>query len=491
MVVDYSKWDKLELSDDSDVEVHPNVDKKSFIRWKQRDVHEKREQMKHNIKELEISIETNSDLIQRMDQLIKESTDKPQESIISKDIPSAVKIATKGLTKNHALQYQEVSSEAPNYDEMIENLLEQIHEKIKDEKQAQKREELALIDLKEHRTKLHDLTKHCEQDLQKLKAERSRHIVSEDFHTGFDSTMINKSKNKAEGSKPKNEESKQEIEVLNPGSTKPLLASPQQEQQEKEHVEEEEEADEEDIRASPDAQRFAQFEVGDYSKCYSYLASHTHIINEHEKDALIMEAFEQQLSGNTERMKQIVHNALLIQYATQFGPQGLQLFFSRIAQKSHPAHEAFIKDVEFTVNHIITRCKVIASERTQKSESTEQDEQVEQIQLHAVDPNTTIVINVPQEGTEQRKVYEGFSTDLQKAISSRDLNEINKVLAQTSVEEAEKIVGQLDECGALSVESKIIEADEWQEMQQELTNVQQHAEHSLPENIEAEIEEMD
>ena len=41
MPIDYSKWDKIEISDDSDVEVHPNVDKQSFIRWKQRDIHEK------------------------------------------------------------------------------------------------------------------------------------------------------------------------------------------------------------------------------------------------------------------------------------------------------------------------------------------------------------------------------------------------------------------------------------------------------------------
>ena len=37
--LNYAKWDNLELSDDSDIEVHPNVDKKSFIRWKQRDIH--------------------------------------------------------------------------------------------------------------------------------------------------------------------------------------------------------------------------------------------------------------------------------------------------------------------------------------------------------------------------------------------------------------------------------------------------------------------
>jgi cell division cycle protein 37 len=30
---DYSKWDKIELSDDED-DVHPNIDKDSWFRWK-------------------------------------------------------------------------------------------------------------------------------------------------------------------------------------------------------------------------------------------------------------------------------------------------------------------------------------------------------------------------------------------------------------------------------------------------------------------------
>lgn len=30
---DYSKWDKIELSDDEE-DVHPNIDKDSWFRWK-------------------------------------------------------------------------------------------------------------------------------------------------------------------------------------------------------------------------------------------------------------------------------------------------------------------------------------------------------------------------------------------------------------------------------------------------------------------------
>jgi len=39
MPVDYSKWDKLEISDDEDIECHPNIDKASMIRWHQAALH--------------------------------------------------------------------------------------------------------------------------------------------------------------------------------------------------------------------------------------------------------------------------------------------------------------------------------------------------------------------------------------------------------------------------------------------------------------------
>jgi len=66
MPLNYSKWDQLELSDDSDIEGHPNVDKKSLIRWKQRDIHEKREARNHRIAELEAEVACNDVLLTRL-----------------------------------------------------------------------------------------------------------------------------------------------------------------------------------------------------------------------------------------------------------------------------------------------------------------------------------------------------------------------------------------------------------------------------------------
>jgi len=76
---------------------------------------------------------------------------------------------------------------------------------------------------------------------------------------------------------------------------------------------------------------------------------------------------------------------------------------------------------------------------------------VEQIQLHAVDPNTTINISIPPANSEDpeqkkaREAFESFPPGLRRALESGSLDEVNKVLGMMSVEEAEEIVGQLGE----------------------------------------------
>ncbi|KAH6694463.1 Hsp90 co-chaperone Cdc37 [Verticillium dahliae] len=70
MPVDYSKWDALELSDDSDIEVHPNVDKRSFIRAKQNQIHQERQQRKHQIETLKYERVINEGLMRRISALL-------------------------------------------------------------------------------------------------------------------------------------------------------------------------------------------------------------------------------------------------------------------------------------------------------------------------------------------------------------------------------------------------------------------------------------
>ncbi|KAG9575368.1 hypothetical protein KCU97_g14229, partial [Aureobasidium melanogenum] len=80
MPVDYSKWDALELSDDSDIEVHPNVDKRSFIRAKQNQIHQQRVDRKHQIETLKYEKIINDGLIKRIDDLLESLQSFKQEA---------------------------------------------------------------------------------------------------------------------------------------------------------------------------------------------------------------------------------------------------------------------------------------------------------------------------------------------------------------------------------------------------------------------------
>lgn len=97
-------------------------------------------------------------------------------------------------------------------------------------------------------------------------------------------------------------------------------------------------------------------------------------------------------------------------------------------------------------------------------------EGVEQIQLHAVDPNTTINIRVPLPVDESkpesltddnkigRTIFDSFPPGLRRALESGKLDEVNKVLAKMSVDEAEQVVEQLGNGGMLSLEEGVIDA---------------------------------
>lgn len=59
---------------------------------------------------------------------------------------------------------------------------------------------------------------------------------------------------------------------------------------------------------------------------------------------------------------------------------------------------------------------------------------------------------------EVRKIFDAFPEDLQKALATESLDEVNKVLGKMSVEEAELVVEQLGNGGMLSLEEGIVDA---------------------------------
>ena len=146
MPLNYSKWDNLELSDDSDIEVHPNIDKKSFIRWKQRDIHEKRDQRKAEKDAIRAEIDTNNALSPRLDELVQ-NTKKEGSAYYSREVAK--------LSAGRQERGNKDGPNGPTTDDMILSLLLQIqqHDNVKG-KSGNDLDEALLKELEGHKQKL-------------------------------------------------------------------------------------------------------------------------------------------------------------------------------------------------------------------------------------------------------------------------------------------------------------------------------------------------
>jgi cell division cycle protein 37 len=148
-----------------------------------------------------------------------------------------------------------------------------------------------------------------------------------------------------------------------------------------------------------------------------------------------------------------------------------------MTQPDGRAAVVFFNDVLSTYVRIAERSKALQAEPATGGEGGGGEEQ---IQLVAEDPNVQISFEIPDgpppetielEGDlaatmdveEVRRVlqsrwdvYQAFKPEFKKALDTKSLEQVNKVLGKMSVEEAEEVVGQLDQCGILNFSSKEI-----------------------------------
>ncbi|WWC87272.1 uncharacterized protein L201_002160 [Kwoniella dendrophila CBS 6074] len=496
MPLNYSKWDHLELSDDSDIEEHPNVDKKSMIRWKQRDIHEKREARKLQIAKLKSELELNSVLRPRIESIKKGVSEKGIDHFRSvqrriKEQPSDEKPNTG-------------SPNQPTYDQMISQLLSDLFAEsclIIDDRAKITSEGLVLDKLNnkpvndntvlpdwsqerdipeskkkglelilEERLNFHlkELSKRDEivkKEIEKEELEQSRKITSEGIHDGFSQSSVNKAKPSPLDDKPKlpkKKETTETIEVLNPKAVE--QSSPASAP--------EEDVDEEESFGplTPSARAFANIPIGAFEKSFAFIQKDSSVLTESTHDSLLAEAFEAQRKGDKELAKRCVHQSLLINYCRQLGRDGVGLFFKKMISHNPKSIEMFVQDFNQTYGRIAQRTAEMIAEEEASGALGER----EQIQLVAEDPSVEIGFNLPDgpppedlrlegEGTEemdieqvklflQRKwdIFQNFPENLRNALKTEKLTEVNKVLGNMKVAEAEEIVELMQEGGMLS-----------------------------------------
>lgn len=489
MPISYDKWDKLEVSDDSDVEVHPNVDTKSFIRAKQRQIHEQRAQRKTEIETLKYERIINDGLLERINALLdalkkhqdEAATKNPEGIVFQALIESAGDPAKDEPPKPPEGVYTHQKEPQPRYSKMMGALIDQVKKEVED-KASPDRYQDYVLGVTGHLTKVQKLQQDLLARLAQLEQEATAKITSEDIHDGFNSSFVNKSttvdkeKDKAKAPVKKKTETVQLLnkpsglsstsrqtssaadEVVSSGAEADIEDDALLDKHEDPDGEDSESESESNLKLTPEGQQFAKIRFGDYRACLQFISQHPGIVNERTQDALMIEAFNAQMKSQETYARTCVHQSLLIQYCRQLGQNGVGVFFKRITTKGHQAQQVFNKDLSETYARIKTRAAEL-----QKEEGND-PAGVEQIQLHAVEPGTEIHINVPEADSEDpveqqaRQIFDQFPPGLQRALQSGSLDQVNLVLGKMSVEEAEEVVELLGQGGMLSLQEGVIDA---------------------------------
>ncbi|CAK7212336.1 hsp90 co-chaperone Cdc37 [Sporothrix bragantina] len=470
MPVDYSKWDNLELSDDSDIEVHPNVDKRSFIRAKQSQIHQERQHRRHQIETLKYEKKVNDGLANRIGSLLTSLRSHRDE--VASGTTSAGEVAFRAVMADAAGRKPEddrppkppadvhvnVDQTDTTYTQMMAALLDQVNKAL-DEKKPKPEEGAARYDamieeIGEHEKKVDDLQKQLLVKLAELEQEEARKITSDGIHTGFDSSHVNKSA-PAAGANTSGGASSGKPELLNPGyqGGGALLSSSTK-------VEDNTADNDDPSEPTPLARKFAAIAPNNHYDSRAFITANPQVLAEKHEEGILMLAFDAEMEGQQDTARRCVHQAKLLEYCRSLGRDGVAMFFKRIETRDHKAHDLFYGDVQDTYVKIMTRVKEIKAQQAAGGSS----EGVEQIQLHAVEPGTVINIRVPPadsqdpEVAQARKIFEGFAPDMRKALESGSLDEVNEVLGRMKVDEAEALVSDFGEAGILSLEDEIIDA---------------------------------
>ncbi|TRM63813.1 Cdc37 N terminal kinase binding-domain-containing protein [Schizophyllum amplum] len=475
MPLNYSKWDALEISDDSDIEGHPNVDKKSLIRWKQRDIHEKREQRKAKIAYLKAQIACNNVILPRLKSLLAEYDEGAKSMPGTKHFNNTIQKMQASPSKD-CPPGNDPDKIEQTYDGMILSLLQQVADaalkKIKESTAAtdSDKEERAAKEIHDalelHVKQLSEEIARHEKELVEEEKEQKKHITMDDIHEGFNTKYVPPKPVEAPAplpvTKPKKAVKKQEIEVLNAGASSSAGAGPSSSPPADESSDEEDGVPE----LSSTLEAFSKMPLRGYEKSFEFIQNHRDVFVPGASDALLVAGFRAQTRGEAKYAKQCVHQSLLIQYCEKLGGDGPRLFFQKMIQGDKRAETVFLDDVEKTYGHI--------AQRVEAAREEDDGEPKEQIQLVAENPETQISFNVPDgpppedlrlegPGTEDfdieevRKalqmrwdVFDAFPEDLKKALGENSLEAVNMVLGEMEVPVAEQIVESLSMTGILN-----------------------------------------
>lgn len=487
MPIDYSKWDKIELSDDSDIEVHPNVDKRSFIRWKQQSIHQKREERNRDIKNLETQLKMYHQLNKRVDKLVQLL---PVDQF--NDLNEITKFLNSNFDKTEKCTGENVDPDIGTYNEMVEDLFDQLKHDIKKDGFDANDSELIKKYLLKHRQKIDKVTEEALEKLTELYKEKNEHISSEDIHIGFDSSFINRSsveedtktlQNTLKNLEMNNKKSNKASSTLNNDIIKSY----------KQFIDYGTNEDNIGKLHSLTEEFGLKIPIDECEKSETFLLQHMEILSEQQKDALMMKAFEYELSNDTKMTYQIVHQSEIMSYIIELYQlkkipflnvdemeKVIKMFFDKILLiKSSGSgngmdtrgKDTFLDSVKTKYNHIKERCKIIQQENEDGQAMTGEENAI--IQLRSLDDSTELSITLPNFNSndpEEIRKCDAFSKiplKMQEAIKTGSLDKVNAVFEEYSYEEGEKILELFDEAEVIGVKALLEDEKDFEQLRQD------------------------
>ena len=155
-----------------------------FARWKQRDIHEKREMRKLKLKHLDLETEMNTELLARMRSLLA--------SIQSEGIPFISRTLSELRVKVPDFQTKKFADgEQPSQDHMILALLTQVCNAVeKDGKGEEGKQGRLAQELETHVERLVGRQAEIVKEKAEIEKEQKKYITSDDLHMGFESKTV-------------------------------------------------------------------------------------------------------------------------------------------------------------------------------------------------------------------------------------------------------------------------------------------------------------
>lgn len=169
--------------------MHPNVDKKSFIRAKQAQIHQQRAQRKVQITTLKYERIINDGLMLRIDRLLTvlkshKASDQSADELVFQALVESAGDPKEDRPPAPPEGVHHNVKEQPTYSRMMATLVDQVKKEV-DESKVENRFDGYITGITGHKTKVEGLQIELLAKLAELEKEESKHITSESLHEGF------------------------------------------------------------------------------------------------------------------------------------------------------------------------------------------------------------------------------------------------------------------------------------------------------------------